>query len=309
MLYASGFNIVVPLPGTTEVVLVNGMSGAIDLVAGAFGDLLTPSEDGSDGECSALFPADAARYLISRGYLTSLNRVAERADWRLKASACEASEQRRPRKFYLMPSYECQLRCGYCFEHEVRSRGRREGWGKTQIEPALVEAAFSAMDRITGGSASSRQCTLFGGEALMDENRVAIDGIVSIAGDRGYSLMAATNAFDLHHFADLLGPGKIAGIHVPIDGTESTHDRQRLGKGGAPTFHRIIENIRLALDLGVRVRLRVNVNAGALTELDAIADLLEAKGFLDHPRFSSYAKAIFATKTGSSHTQSKQKNK
>jgi uncharacterized protein len=305
MLRPSLSNIVVALPGTTDVAVVNGISGAMDVLAGELVVRLglgAPADVRSDDGVASL-SAQATEYLLDRGYLTTLDPQAERVHARAEAQLREAQEFARPRKFYLMPTYACQLRCTYCFEHEVRSHGRREGWADVQIGADVAESAFEAMEAIAGPDTSARQCTLFGGEALLPENQSTVEAIVRIARRRDFGLMAATNAFDLQEYRALLGAGGIAGLHVPIDGTEATHDRMRVAKGGAPTFRRILGNLKMALAAGVRVRLRVNVNAAALIELDALADLLEAEGFFSYPRFSCYVKSIFPTKRGSTQPQ------
>jgi radical SAM protein with 4Fe4S-binding SPASM domain len=46
----------------------------------------------------------------------------------------------------------------------------------------------------------------------------------------------------------------------------------------------------------------VNVDAAALASLDALADLLDAEGFTRSPKFTSYVKAIFPTKHGSTQS-------
>jgi uncharacterized protein len=46
----------------------------------------------------------------------------------------------------------------------------------------------------------------------------------------------------------------------------------------------------------------VNVDAAALANLDTLADLLDSEGFTRSPKFTSYVKAIFPTKHGSTQT-------
>jgi len=162
-----------------------------------------------------------------------------------------------------------------------------------------IAAAFWAMDELYTNS-STKSVTLYGGEALMPENRQCIEQILQSARDRGYSVMAATHGKDLDEYLDLLGHGGISALHVPVDGVQETHDKLRYGPGRSPTFKRIIANLHLALARGVWVRMRVNVNRKVLEQLDEFADFLEAEGFTHSSLFSCYLNAVFPTVPSSS---------
>jgi uncharacterized protein len=195
-----------------------------------------------------------------------------------------------------MPTYECNLRCVYCFEHPVRQTGRQEGWAGDRISSENIAAAFRAMNKIYDGyQTKSRSLTLYGGEALMPENRPCVEEILRQAQDEQYAVMAATHGRDIDKCMDLIGATGIVALHVPVDGTEETHDLLRVGPQRSPTFKKIIRNLHLALDRGARVRMRVNVNRMVLDRLDQFADFLESEGFTRSALFSCYLNPIFAT--------------
>jgi uncharacterized protein len=226
--------------------------------------------------------------------LTNRGKVAEAEHARNLALQRQARDIRRSPLFYLMMTYACQLRCTYCFEHDVRGRFRRENNADVTITPSRIAAAFAAMADI---EPDNKACTLYGGEPLLTENKAIVCAVVAEASRRNYRLMAASNGFDLEHYQDLLGPNAIAGLHVPLDGPQTTHDKSRIGTHRTPTFERILANLSDALGSGVRVRVRVNVDRAALDRLDELADRFEQLGFLHSPLFSAYVKAIFATPT------------
>jgi uncharacterized protein len=195
-----------------------------------------------------------------------------------------------PPHVYLMPSYDCNLRCVYCFQHELR----RTTPSVTMSE-AVAVAALDYAETVFAGR-SWRSVTLYGGEALSPDNRAIIEFLCGSARQRGIRLMASTHAWNLDQYEHLLGPHGIEALHVTVDGPASTHDRLRIGPGGARTFDTIMKHIQLALGRGARVRMRVNVNEKVLDQLGALRDSLDASGLLANPRFGAYVAPMFDTK-------------
>ena len=297
MIHASKFNICVSIPNSHCVIIVNGLSGSIDAIDAELANHLSrEAAYGTELTLSALSDRSIS-YLKSRGYLTIQSDAAEDRMAQKFALSLETKEARRTPLFYLMMTYECQLRCTYCFEHDTRARLRREGLLAPAIRPDLIVAAFDAMDQIEP-HAPNRACTLYGGEPLEAGNRLVVEQVLAEGRRRGYRFMAASNGVDLQHYLHLLGPDAIAGLHVPLDGTQITHDRTRIGRHRAPTFERIVENLIEAQRLGVRIRVRVNANRDVLDSLDQLATYLEDRGFFSSPLFSCYVKAVFPTRPG-----------
>lgn len=96
---------------------------------------------------------------------------------------------------------------------------------------------------------------------------------------------------------------EVGRLQVTVDGVGEQNDRRRCHRDGVPTYGRIMENIRHALDLGIDVQLRVNVNRGNIGGIpDLIADLSargltkakDKEGDADVKRgnFSYYFKAV-----------------
>jgi uncharacterized protein len=195
-----------------------------------------------------------------------------------------------PPRVYLMPSYDCNLKCIYCFQHKIR-----RGLPSLHITEPTVLAAFRYLNAVFQGS-PSRGLTLYGGEPLTAENRPAVEFICKQASRNDFRLMAATHAWNLDLYEHLLGPKGISAVHVTVDGPESLHDRRRIGPGGSATFSAIMTNIQIALDRGTRVRMRVNVDATVLESLPEFVDYLATKRLLGNGLFSAYLAPLFATK-------------
>ncbi len=303
MFRASSFNIIVNIPRSSDVILVNGLTGAIDQIDAEIARYIDAEMPQAERSNITELRKNSVNYLTERGYITTLDEQAELKYAESIMYSLEANELNRHPTFYLMPTYDCQLRCTYCFEHGTRNIGHRQGWADRRIEPEVISAAFAAMDKISPNPIH-KTCTLYGGEPLMPENVVCVKKIIQVANQYGYSIMAASNAFDLQNFFDVLGPKGIAGLHVPVDGNEITHDKLRFSKSRKQTFKRIIENISEALERGVRVRMRINANREVLNNLEIFADELEYLGFTQSPLFSCYVKAIFPIKSSLSKGRS-----
>jgi uncharacterized protein len=235
-------------------------------------------------------PDTRRRYLASRGYLTEASLHEERRQ--LKAVASQAAAKRRRPRFYIMPTLECNLRCSYCFEHRLRKMARKQSLLNVRLTRARIELAFRAMNALCSQE-HPRSVTLYGGEALMPDNRTCIETILQIAQRDNWSVMAATHGRNVDEFLDLLGPFGIRALHVPLDGPRETHDRLRFGPGRVPTFDAIIENIDKALRVGTQVRVRVNVTRDVLEQLPALVRVFEAHGFLGSPLFSAYVNPVY----------------
>ena len=289
VLRLSDYTILVAVPDKPKYLLAHGYTGSLDLVDEEIVARIRPTLNDS---CLQALPTQVTTYLEQRGYLTQKSAREEEEQIKTVAEASHRRNTLLPPKIYLMPTYECNLRCSYCFEHPVRRVGRREGWAGSIINSRHVEAAFRAMNRLYEGHLV-KAVTLYGGESLMPENRECIEYILQCARKENYAVMAATHGRDLDQYLDVIGPGGIAALHVPVDGTRETHDQLRFGINRSSTFSRIIKNLHLSLERGARVRLRVNVNKDVLNRLEEFADFLEEEGFTRTPLFSCYLKAIF----------------
>jgi uncharacterized protein len=286
---ASSYLIAAPLRGQPAHILMHGVNGAVDKVSSTYGQALLDGR-GRDIDTSDWDP-DAVGLLRQRGYLTDLTADQERSNLEQVARFLHDRDLlHRPGNFVLIPSYQCNLRCYYCFQSHDMHAGH--GAFEQTMTLEMIEAAFRVIDDFAGPGAVPRHLgfsnpdldeitcsgdhspdiTLFGGEPLRASLAPTVQAIVERARARGLRVGAITNGVELDAYTDLLGEDAIAEIQVTLDGPREVHDRRRIGPGLPATFDRIAANLTMALDRGVTVGLRINVdqrNAEAFLSLEA----------------------------------------
>ncbi len=235
------------------MLIVHGYTGAFDKVSRRVATFLRAKEDRRAprplyGDWTPSPVPDSAtdlpeRYqqvLLQQGYLTYLSREAELKRFRMLADAIHAQAQWP--SFVLMPTYDCNLRCFYCFQDHMRSNPEFSYLLKRMTHP-MVDRIFDAMPNIEAIHGISqedgylRPITLFGGEPLLRENRDLIEHILQRARQGGtQSCSVVTNGADLDACADLLGPGGLAALQITLDGVPVEHDQRRVYPDGRGSF-------------------------------------------------------------------------
>ena len=252
--------------------LFNGLYGALDVL---------DSEEARsvrDGELSRLSPELRDR-LLARGHLTQKGEDEELADQKLVARIGRMLYERMRIDPLIMPTYDCNFRCPYCYERH-RLRNAQE-WLQTAMAPDLLDAIFEGLEDHKERGFRLGTCTLYGGEPLLAKNVGLVRSICERCKSLGIKVGAVTNGYDLDAYLDVLEEYDFERLQVTVDGVGAVNDRLRVHKDGAGSYERIMQNIELALERGVPVNLRINVgtqNIGGIADL--IGDL-RRRGFLD----------------------------
>ena len=211
----SSYIIYVDLPqNDSDMLIVHGYTGAFDKVSRRVATFLRAKEDRRAPKplygdwAPSPQPAEAAdlpdqylRVLLQRGYLTYLSRAEELRRFTLLADDIHA--QATWPSYVLMPTYDCNLRCFYCFQDHMRTNPEFSYLLKRMTHP-MVDRIFDAMPNIEANHGISpedgyvRPITLFGGEPLLRENRDLIEHILRRARQGGtQSCSVVTNGTDL----------------------------------------------------------------------------------------------------------------
>jgi uncharacterized protein len=312
-LRTSSYTIYVDLPDDADnMLLVHAYTGAYDRVGKRVATYLrsrerhhapkplygdwTP-EPRVSGE--VVPPSDETIAVLKRrGYLVSLTQEEEEALFvKLSAHIHHATVRRSPR-YVLMPTYQCNLRCSYCFQDHMRTDAKY-GHLLRVMDRDMADRVMRGMQRIEAahgiadGGAAGRSVMFFGGEPLLAETRPVVEHIINTLRAWGrVSFSAISNATELEAYRDLLGEGLISQIQITLDGPPAEHDARRIYADGSGSYDRIAANVDMALDLGVLVSVRMNVDRDNIDRLPALMDDFHARGWLDRPGFGSYVAAI-----------------
>jgi uncharacterized protein len=315
MLRTSSYTIYVDLPNDPEtMLLVHGYSGTYDRVSQRVAAFVRSLEIGPPpkplyGEwrqesrlAGPIIPPDdeVLHLLRRRGYLTELSAEQEEELFARLVAKLHARDLRQPPAYIFMPTYDCNLRCSYCFQDAMRTDARFRPLLHTmprQVVDRIILAlpAIEADHGIEPGGGLPRDVGFFGGEPLLAANRETVEYIVRRLQAIGETrFWAVTNATDLDSYADLLGPHAIATLQITLDGPPREHDRRRIYADGSGSFERIAGNIALALERQAAVAVRLNVDRNNVGDLPELADEMVARGWSDAPRFSAYTAPITA---------------
>jgi uncharacterized protein len=315
MLRTSSYTIYVDLPDNTgEMLLVHGYSGAYDRISRRaatfvrslelrrpprplYGDWSPePSVDGQ-----VISPSEATiETLKRRGYLTEMTPEEEEAHFVQIANDLHESAVNRMPSYIFMPTYDCNLRCAYCFQDYMRTNSSFHHLLRT-IQPATVDRIFNALPQIEamhgvdGDGPRHRNIGFFGGEPLLAASRPIVQYIIEKARSMGtVELWAVTNATELEAYRDLLGPDGISSLQITLDGPADEHDKRRIRADGSGTYQKIAANLSLALEQSVSVSVRLNIDRHNLVQLPILAADFHARGWDQQNRFSAYVAPLRA---------------
>jgi uncharacterized protein len=314
----SSYTIYVDLPDSPDdQLLIHGYSGAYDVVDRRVADYLRSHEDTRhkplDGEwdheaprSTVVLPDETIVMLQSRGFLTTMSDEEERQAVRRLAERRHTFERALRPSYILMPTYQCNLRCDYCFQDHMRTKPELAHL-LTTMSREMARRIIRALDLVDAmhpkASEQPRRITLFGGEPLLAENRPFVEWLMSeLRAAAPSDIAAVSNATQLDAYLDLLGPDGIHHIQITIDGPPEVHDRRRIHADGSGSFELIAANMTRALERGVEISLRINVDKTNLARLPELAREIIARGWHEHPRFRAYAAAVNAS---NEHTDKK----
>jgi len=315
MLRTSSYTIYVDLPGDSEeMLLVHGYTGAYDKVSRRVATYVRSLElrrppkplygDWSlepviEGELSPP-SADTLQILKRRGYLTEKTTAQEEEMFAEFATKLHERNIRQTPSYIFMPTYNCNLRCSYCFQDHMRTDSRFNHLLRT-VQPSMIDRIFVGMEQIEAlhglnkDGPRHRRIGFFGGEPFLEASRPIVEYIIDKALAIGTaSFWAVTNGTDLHAYKELLSPDRIAAVQITLDGPPEEHDRRRIYADGTGSYERIARNVSMALDLGVHVSIRLNVDRNNIQQLPELSEDFLARGWDRHPLFSVYTAPIRA---------------
>ncbi|MBP9760475.1 MAG: radical SAM protein [Candidatus Pacebacteria bacterium] len=168
---------------------------------------------------------------------------------------------------------------GYCLECGIE-RG-------SSMEDKILDRSLTWFEDYTRAhpSVDVLRFKLFGGEPLLCKEMVvrAVSAYHTLCDDLGltFSLEMTTNGVLLDEdIARQLSKHNWHRVQVTLDGPADIHDTRRVGKGGKPTFEKILTNVRMLLAGGYlpAVDIRMTLDAGTADHLSRLLDTLADLG-------------------------------
>lgn len=311
---ASSYLIYVDLPGNSnELILIHGITQAHFRVSRSVASYIRSLEDRRPpkplyGEWSKevapegplAIPSDETILTLRRrGFLTDLTLEAEERLFCTVVNKLHQGNLRQMPGYVFMPTYDCNLRCGYCYQNHLRTNPLYRDVLKP-MPLCMVDRIFKSMKHIEALhgfddnlNSRARNIGFFGGEPLLAASRPIVETIVQRAiGIGSATFWAISNATELDAYGALLSPDLISSIQVTVDGPPLEHDSRRVYADGSGSFAKIAQNISLALDKGVAIQLRMNVDRNNLSQLPALAEVIVSYGWDKYPQFTAYTAPI-----------------
>ena len=286
MLRTSNYNIRLDLKeNTNQCLMIQGVHGSFDILDKKYANILEECEN-------EISKADTLPYIIreemiKRGYLTTLS---EEEEFKFITKLCKGMNERGRKRLSItiLPTYNCNFRCEYCFERNLQRKGR--DWLSRKMETEMVDAIFAKLKSAKGDGYKLEGIYLFGGEPLLRTNYDIVKHICDKAKEIGVSICCISNGYDLDKYIDLINEFDFRYVQITIDGIGEEHDKRRYLAGGQGSYARIMQNVQLGLEKGINIVLRTNVNTKNLEGISELIELYKNNGWTEKPNFSYYFK-------------------
>lgn len=186
-------------------------------------------------------------------------------------------------QYSILTTTACNARCFYCFEG---------GWKtNTMTEQTAMDVAHFISTRCEGKRVRIKW---FGGEPLVNARAIDIiaDELVRLGVDFRSTITSNGFLFDEAMARRARDCWKLDAAQITLDGTEEVYNRTKayINAQGSP-YRRVLRNIGLLLDAGVKVNVRLNVTQDNVSDLYALVDELEER-FAGRPGFGVYCMMI-----------------
>ncbi|MEK4046630.1 radical SAM protein [Paenibacillus sp. FSL H8-0048] len=265
--------------------MIQGIRGAFDIVDHSIAEILEKGE--ADSSVLDAISIEDKEVLANRGYITTLTdeeeyKVIERISHTLNASS------RKNLCITIMPTYNCNFRCEYCFEQNLLAKGKEFLNKKISVE--TVDAIFVQLAKYKAEGYKIGSVYLFGGEPLLKSSKDIVTYICEKCREMNIPISCISNGYFLDEYVDLINEYKFQKVQITIDGIGEEHDKRRFLVGGQGTYDRIKANISLALEKGNNISLRTNVNRKNTDSVKALIEEYQKEGWIGKPNFHYYFK-------------------
>ena len=213
--------------------------------------------------------------LLDRGYVFENKKKYEEYIQNLDTKISIKEKEIVP-NFLLIPSYECNFKCSYCYEqkynHSIYKKNRQ--W---------IKYAFEFIDNLANKYLNCNKMktkkdiviTLMGGEPLMLKNKKEISLIISEIGKRQYTYNIISNGYEIDCYMNCFLNNPPSAVQITLDGLKETHNLRRKSKENFETFDKIIKNIHLLVKEEIPVQIRINVDQNNIKDTKQLVNFLK----------------------------------
>ena len=202
--------------------------------------------------------------------------------------------------YTIMTTTDCNARCFYCYE---KGRSRIPMSEKTAMKVAsLIKRNNTKLPK------DNKEVNLrwFGGEPLY--NGKVIDLICSELEKSGVPFKSSMTSngylFDDDTVKRAVNLWKLQKVQITLDGTEDIYNRSKafIYDGAASPYRRVVRNIGLLLDAGIKVSVRLNLGLHNADDLFALVRSLSDL-YGGRKDFGCYAHVLFEESAGSGNVR------
>lgn len=249
------------------IVMLNLVNAAADIIdENIYENLIENKYDSLDNEIIKRMMDRCYLFENEQKYIEFIESIDERI---------ELVEKESIPNFVLIPSYNCNLNCIYCFEntYEIISQNFR-------VDDTQINNQFTIINNIINEMKVKEKnkvnITIMGGEPLLKSNYLNVEQILKLSNQQGYSVDVVTNGVELDSFIDLFNNYRstLKHIQITLDGTKKIHDTRRVFFDKSGTYDKILSNIHKALEALINVYVRVNVDYNNILDLPKLANEL-----------------------------------
>lgn len=258
-----------------KYVLLNALSGAVDMVGQDLYEKIIPSKEIDAG----MFNSDIAQALKERMYLFDSPLEEENFLQHLKDIYLTSGDKKST--IMICPTYSCNLNCSYCFEGDLTKRS-------TTLTDDQTRIALNACGKLIEDENLVPRFGIFGGEPLLAKNYNQVKIIIDWMNSNNFDTGIPTNATNLDYFLEYFKKNLKKGVlQITLDGDEKEHNSRRgyRVKDGFNPFIKTTSNIDLALKVGLNVFLRINLDRKNIGNLDFLINFITEKRWLEYENF------------------------
>lgn len=190
--------------------------------------------------------------------------------------------------YTILTTTGCNARCFYCYEKGTTPVTMTP---ETAIKVANYIIAHRGEDKV--------KISWFGGEPLYNVN--VIDQICSELKEHEVPFKSTMISNGYLFDAEMVQRAKdlwnLKNVQITLDGIEQTYNRiKRYIYGEVNAFERVLRNIQLLTDAGIRVQIRLNVDKHNIEEMSELVSLLHQR-FGVNKRLIIYSRDLYCKRT------------